>query len=466
MCVCVCVCVCVRNDHQCRRRTRNENDAQHEIGVFHRMKKGVDFVFVDHPSFMRPGRLYGDDNGTYGDNQFRYTLLARAALEIPLQVPLGDANEKYGEDCVFVANDWHAGMVPVYLAAKYRRHGVYERARSMFVIHNMFHQGVFPPGTFANLHLHSDWFDALDFQYPEWARNGAYEEEGHSVNYLKGAICTADRVLTVSPGYAWEMTTREGGWGLDGLLKNRSYHLDGIVNGLDTEEWNPATDVYLTRNYDKHNLEGKKMCKADLQKEMGLPVRPDVPLIGFIGRLDYQKGADLLLRLTPWLMNQDVQLIMLGSGEKWLEDGFRQVETHHKDKARGWVGFNVQMSHKITAAADILLMPSRFEPCGLNQLYAMRYGTVPVVHATGGLRDTVKDYDPWNNEGTGWTFREMNEESAKQAISNALETHRNHPDSFRDIQMNGMNKDMSWDGAAEEYEKVFRWALMDPPYAS
>ena len=154
------------------------------------------------------------------------------------------------------------------------------------------------------------------------------------------------------------------------------------------------------------------------------------------------------------------------SHEKWLEDGFRQVETHHKDKARGWVGFNVKMSHKITAAADILLMPSRFEPCGLNQLYAMRYGTVPVVHATGGLRDTVKDYDPWNNEGTGWTFREMNEESAKQAISNALETYRKHPDSFRDIQMNGMTKDMSWDGAAEEYEKVFRWALMDPPYAS
>ena len=442
----------------------------HEVGIFHCIKNGVDFVFVDHPSFLRPGKLYGDDNGTYGDNQFRYTLLSRAALEIPLQVPL--SGTKYGEDCVFVANDWHAGMVPLYLAAKYRRNGVYGSARSMIVIHNMFHQGVFPPGTFENLHLHGDWFAALDYQYPEWARNGAYEEEGHSVNYLKGAICTADRVLTVSPGYAWEMTTKEGGWGLDGLLKSRSYHLNGIVNGLDIEDWNPATDKFIPANYDAGlawgdlGMSGKKECKAQLQKEMGLPIREDVPVIGFIGRLDYQKGADLLLRLTPWLMNQDVQLIMLGTGEKWLEDGFRAVEAQNKEKARGWVGFNVEMSHKITAAADILLMPSRFEPCGLNQLYAMRYGTVPVVHATGGLRDTVKNYDPWQNTGTGWTFTEMNEESAKTAISNAIRTFRDHKESFYDLQVKGMVQDMSWDNAAKEYEKIFEWALMDPPYAS
>lgn len=443
---------------------------EHEVGVFHHIRDGVDFAFVDHPSFMGRGRLYGDDNGTYGDNQFRFTLLARAALEIPLQVPLrtpSGSDELYGEECVFVANDWHTGMVPVYLAAKYRRHGVYPNARCMMVIHNMFHQGVFPPGTFGDLHLHGDWFNALDFQYPEWARNGAYEEEGHSVNFLKGAICTADRVLTVSPGYAWEMTTPEGGWGLDGLLRSRTYHLNGIVNGLNTEEWDPATDAHLPRNFGgRLGMAGKAVCKAALQREMGLPQRADVPLIGFIGRLDYQKGADLLLRLTPWLMGQDVQLVMLGTGEKWLEDGFRGVETHHKDKARGWVGFNVAMSHKITAAADILLMPSRFEPCGLNQLYAMRYGTVPVVHATGGLRDTVENFDPWQEGvGTGWTFADMSEESAKRAIWNAIDTFRNHPEAFRGIQARGMERDMSWEKAAEEYEQAFRWAMMDPPYA-
>eukprot|EP00271_Cylindrocystis_brebissonii_P006532 TRINITY_DN19307_c0_g1_i1.p1 TRINITY_DN19307_c0_g1~~TRINITY_DN19307_c0_g1_i1.p1 ORF type:complete len:750 (-),score=100.20 TRINITY_DN19307_c0_g1_i1:1340-3589(-) len=440
--------------------------AEHEVAYFHEFRDGVDFVFVDHPAYHRPGGPYGDTRGAYGDNQFRFTLLCYAACEAPLQLALGGFT--YGENVVFVANDWHAGLVPVLVAAKYRPFNVYRNARSILAIHNLAHQGVEPGVTYGNLGLPGEWYGALEWVFPQWARAHALDK-GEAVNILKGAVVTADRILTVSPGYAWEITTLEGGWGLDSLLRSRSSVINGITNGVDIVEWNPATDRHIPSQFSAEDLSGKPECKAALQKELGLPVRPEVPLIGFVGRLDHQKGPDIIQGALQQLMSDDVQFVMLGSGDPALEAWMGWAEANHKDKFRGWVGFSVPVAHRITAGCDILLMPSRFEPCGLNQLYAMRYGTVPVAHCTGGLRDTIQDFNPFANggagAGTGWTFSPLSSDAMLGALWNAIATYRQYPESWRGIMLRGMQQDMSWERAASQYEQVFAWALVDPPYA-
>lgn len=438
-----------------------------EVGFFHEYRDGVDWVFVDHPSYHRPGNPYGDIYGAFGDNQFRFTLLCHAACEAPLVLPLGGFT--YGEKCLFLVNDWHASLVPVLLAAKYRPYGVYKDARSILVIHNLSHQGVEPATTYMNLGLPPEWYGAVEWVFPTWARKHALDT-GQAVNLLKGAVVTADRLLTVSQGYSWEITTAEGGYGLNGLLSSRRSVLNGITNGIDVAEWDPSSDEHIACHYSAENLNGKAQCKIALQKEVGLPVRPDCPLIGFIGRLDYQKGIDLIRSAIPEIMEDEVQFVMLGSGDPEFEDWMRATESAYKDKFRGWVGFNVPISHKITAGCDILLMPSRFEPCGLNQLYAMRYGTVPVVHDTGGLRDTVENFNPFvqegHGEGTGWTFSPLTKESMLVALRNATRTYREHKSSWEGLMKRGMQRDYTWENAAIQYEQVFKWAFLDPPYVS
>ncbi|CAL9008851.1 unnamed protein product [Prunus brigantina] len=436
-----------------------------EVAFFHEYREGVDWVFVDHPSFHRPGNPYGDSFGAFGDNQFRFTLLCHAACEAPLVLPLGGYT--YGEKCLFMVNDWHAGLVPLLLAAKYRPYGVYKDARSVVVIHNLAHQGVEPAVTFKNLGIPLEWYGALEWVFPTWARTHALDT-GEAVNILKGAIVTSDRILTVSEGYSWEITTVEGGYGLNELLSSRKSILTGITNGVDVVEWDPSSDVHIASHYSADDLSGKVQCKLALQKELGLPIRPDCPLIGFIGRLDYQKGIDLIQSGMPQLMEDDVQFVMLGSGDPLCEDWMRAAEATYKDKFRGWVGFNVPVSHRITAGCDILLMPSRFEPCGLNQLYAMRYGTVPVVHSTGGLRDTVLNFNPYaqggQGDGTGWTFSPLTKESMLAALRLACRTFTEYKPSWEGLMKRGMERDFTWESAAVKYEQVFEWAFIDPPY--
>ncbi|XP_021826350.1 soluble starch synthase 1, chloroplastic/amyloplastic [Prunus avium] len=438
-----------------------------EVAFFHEYREGVDWVFVDHPSFHRPGNPYGDSFGAFGDNQFRFTLLCHAACEAPLVLPLGGYT--FGEKCLFMVNDWHAGLVPLLLAAKYRPYGVYKDARSVVVIHNLAHQGVEPAVTFKNLGIPPEWYGALEWVFPTWARTHALDT-GEAVNILKGAIVTSDRILTVSEGYSWEITTVEGGYGLNELLSSRKSILTGITNGVDVVEWDPSSDVHIASHYSADDLSGKVQCKLALQKELGLPIRPDCPLIGFIGRLDYQKGIDLIQLGMPQLMEDDVQFVMLGSGDPLCEDWMRAAEATYKDKFRGWVGFNVPVSHRITAGCDILLMPSRFEPCGLNQLYAMRYGTVPVVHSTGGLRDTVLNFNPYaqggQGNGTGWTFSPLTKESMLAALRLACRTFTEYKPSWEGLMKRGMERDFTWESAAVKYEQVFEWAFIDPPYIS
>uniref|UniRef100_A0A061R363 starch synthase n=1 Tax=Tetraselmis sp. GSL018 TaxID=582737 RepID=A0A061R363_9CHLO len=438
----------------------------HEVGFYHCYKNGVDFVFVDHPgSFLRMGTPYGDANGEFGDNQFRFTLLSYAALEAPLQIPLGGF--PYGDEVVFVANDWHTALIPTVLAAKYRSAGVYLGARSVLAIHNLFHQGCFPPDTFNQLGLDGRWYNSMGWQFMERAHMACYSY-GHAVNYMKAGLVNADRVVTVSPGYAYEIATPEGGWGMDGIIRERQYVLNGILNGIEPSEWSPQEDVHIAQNYDEDTFEeGKAACKAALQESMGLPVRPEVPLIGFVGRLDDQKGADLILGAMEWLASQDVQVVLLGTGRKDLEDGFKWAESSFRDKVRAYVGFNVAVSHQITAGADLLMMPSRFEPCGLNQLYAMAYGTPVIAHETGGLKDTVLDvayHDSIGSRaGTGWTFQNADVAGLKHALGMALHCFWNDKERFRDVQLTAMRRDSTWETAAANYEQIFAWAKIDLP---
>ena len=338
----------------------------HEYGYFHSFIDGVDFVFVDHSSYLSFGdNIYG---GSRQDIQFRCALLCKAALEAPKVVPCGDS--VYGdESLVFIANDWHTALLPVYLNAHYRDHGQMGFARSVFVIHNIAHQGRAPMDELSGFEIPDNYTELFRLYDPIG---------GEHMNIMKAGLNQAHRIVAVSNGYAWECQTQEGGWGLDGVIRENNWKLRGVVNGIDINDWNPAVDVHLESDgYTKYSLdnfrEGKAKCKEALQRELGLPVEPNVPMLGFIGRLDYQKGVDLIADIYPWLMSENVQLVLLGSGREDLEGMMRDMENQNGN-CKAWVGFSVRTAHRITAAADILLMPSRFEPCGLNQLYAMEYG--------------------------------------------------------------------------------------------
>ncbi|KXZ56723.1 hypothetical protein GPECTOR_1g651 [Gonium pectorale] len=429
------------------RRIFSVFNSQQEVGYFHAFVDGVDYVFVDHPSFHSQGKnIYG---GERAEILFRCGLLCKAALEAVWHVPCGGIT--YGDDNLcFIANDWHTALLPVYLQAHYRDYGKMTYARCVFVIHNMAHQGRGPFVESSLLELNDEYRERLRLYDPVG---------GEHMNVMKAGLECAHRLVAVSHGYAWECQTPEGGWGLHEVLKVNNWKLRGIVNGIDDQEWNPAIDEFLKtegyRNYDVDTLvEGKRACKMALQKELGLPVDPDAPMLGFIGRLDYQKGVDLIRDNYDYIMGERCQLVMLGSGRHDLEEALRDMENRNKNQCRGWVGFSVKMAHRITAAADILLMPSRFEPCGLNQLYAMAYGTVPIVHAVGGLRDTVKQFNPFENVGTGWCFDRAEANKLRETIGNALYTYRQYRDSFVGVQRRGMEQDLTWDNAASIYEEV------------
>ncbi|KVH92694.1 Glycogen/starch synthase, ADP-glucose type, partial [Cynara cardunculus var. scolymus] len=386
----------------------------------------------------------------YGDYVEPQDTGIRRRYNVPWYVPCGGVC--YGDgNLVFIANDWHTALLPVYLKAYYRDNGLMRYTRSVLVIHNIAHQGRGPVADFGHVDLPTHYLDLFRLYDPVG---------GEHFNIFAAGLKTADRVVTVSHGYAWELKTIEGGWGLHGIISENDWKLRGIVNGIDMKHWNPELDVHLTSDgYTNYSLEtldiGKPQCKAALQKELGLPVRDDVPLIGFIGRLDVQKGVDLIAECVPWMVDQDVQLVMLGTGRPDLEQMLRQMESQHNDKIRGWVGFSVKTAHRITAGVDILLMPSRFEPCGLNQLYAMNYGTIPVVHAVGGLRDTVQPFDPYNESGLGWTFHKAEASELIHALGNCLLTYREYKQSWAGIQRRGMTQDLGWDNAAHRYEEVF-----------
>mmetsp|Transcript_43661 Transcript_43661/g.102666 ORF Transcript_43661/g.102666 Transcript_43661/m.102666 type:complete len:670 (-) Transcript_43661:214-2223(-) len=470
------------------KRTFGLWDCGHTVEYCHQWEevgpeKGVDHIFVKHPCFERKG-MYGEGGMDYGDNLFRFALFAWAALEAPLVVPCGGV--PYGEDVVFLANDWQAGFVPLILTSHYRRYKVYAKARCVFDIHNMGYQGPFPnppyseapPFSFCDFGLRDNaYYDKYFWVYPEETRAHALDK-GESVKLLKGGIEMSDRVVTVAPSYKDEIMSIEGAWGMEEVTKGRFEHTTGILNGIDTLEWDPMNDKFLLPiKFSHDNLKGKAQAKESLQKELGLNPNPHVPLVCFIGRLAPQKGVDLIEEVFPWLMGHDpkgvlgdVQLVLMGSGEERYANFLRRAENENKGKVAGYVGFTQAMEHKILAGADILLMPSRYEPCGLPQMYAQRYGTVPVVHATGGLKDSVQQYNPFADTdtgyGTGWKFDAADSAGLQWGLWNSLNTFKNYKDSWAKMVVRCMKQDFSWEKSAVKYAEVFKAAKQSPPFVN
>ncbi|OVA04705.1 Glycosyl transferase [Macleaya cordata] len=431
------------------------------VRFFHCHKRGVDRVFVDHPWFLEKvwgktgSKIYGPKAGSdYQDNELRFCLLSLAALEAPRILNLN--SNKYfsgtsGEDVVFIANDWHTAVLPCYLKSMYQSKGIYKTAKVAFCIHNIAYQGRFAFSDFSLLNLPDSFRSSFDFI-------DGYEKpvKGRKINWMKAGILESDKVLTVSPYYAEELASGEDkGVELDSIIRKTG--ITGIVNGMDVQEWNPLTDKYVDVKYDATTvMDAKPLLKEALQAEVGLPVDRNIPVIGFIGRLEEQKGSDILAAAIPEFTNENVQIIVLGTGKKPMEKQLEQLEVMYPDKARGVAKFNVPLAHKIIAGADFMMIPSRFEPCGLIQLHAMRYGTVPIVASTGGLVDTVK-------EGfTGFQMGAFNvecEEVDPADVTAIATTTKRALATFgtpalAEMIQNGMAQDLSWKGPAKKWEEL------------
>lgn len=393
--------------------------------------------FVEYHRFFDRPFPYGPPGDAYPDNLERFSFFSRAALELSKSIGF--------HPDVIHAHDWQTALVPVY-ANTVEWGGPLYGTPSVFSIHNLAYQGVHDPGGLFITGLG-----------PEHYNDHELEHFG-ALNLMKSALHHATLLSTVSAGYSREIQTPAYGCGLDGVLRARSGDLVGIRNGIDVDEWNPKTDRYLAANFSADDLSGKRSCKLALQREMGLPERADVPLMGVVGRLTPQKGFDVLAACLPELLSGDVQMVLLGSGDADAEHYFGQASHHGGERFRAYIGFDNALAHRIEAGCDLFLMPSRFEPCGLNQMYSLRYGTLPVVRRTGGLADTVESYDPATGHGNGFCFDDLTPEALRNTIEWAAAVYRERPDHFRKMMLAGMQSDWSWPGAAREYEKLYRRA--------
>ena len=404
----------------------------------------VPVYFIDHEQCFGRDGIYGTKaEPDFHDNPYRSAVLCHGAFQLCRMLGW------YPD--IMHAHDWFCCLVPV-LLKNVCRNGYFAHTASVLTIHNLGYQGWYPKDSYPALGL--DW----NLYY-----GGGFERNG-SINLLQAGITCADMITTVSPTYAWEMQTAEGGFGLDGLLRVRSDVVRGVLNGCDLETWNPATDKLIPANFDSKNLANKKKCKAELQKRMNLPVNPDVPVFGIVTRLADQKGiaevfAPSYGSIYSICSNMDVQFAILGSGEKWCEDEINSLQAKLPN-LRAYIGYDEGLSHLIEAGSDFFLMPSRYEPCGLNQMYSMLYGTLPVVRRTGGLADTVEQYDEQSGEGTGFLFDSLTPGAIYNTVGWATFAYYNKKEHIKKMQVKGMTKNFSWEQSADNYIGVYSDALM------
>ncbi len=407
------------------------------IRLGHLPRTDVPVYMLEHHRYFDRPHLYGPGGDAYSDNLERFTFLSRGALE--LVKALGWVPD------VIHANDWQTALVPVYLnTVEWARplHG----SASVYTIHNLAYQGVHDRGALFITGLG-----------PEHYHPGEFEHLG-TLNLTKGALRHATLLSTVSPTYAREIQTPEYGWHLEGVLAERRGDLVGILNGVDVEEWDPATDPHLPAHFDARDLAGKAACKAALQREAGLPVRADVPLFGFVGRLTFQKGVDVMAHALGRILDWNVQMVLLGTGDHDAERFFAVAAAERPDRFAAWLAFDDARAHRIEAGADFFLMPSRFEPCGLNQMYSLRYATLPIVRATGGLCDTVRNYDQATGDGTGFVFRDLTPDSLANTVGWAVSTWHDRARHVEQMRRRAMAEDFSWARAAREYDALYRRA--------
>ena len=399
-------------------------------GIFQYQYKGVIYYFIYNEYYFNRDGLYG-----YFDDGERFAFFNRAVLEFIKQIDW--------QPDLINCNDWQTGMVPVLLNLEYKKDEFYSKIKTVFSIHNLLFKGSFSPKVLPEL---------FGYDYMPLV-NGSVELDG-SVSFLKGGLNYCDQITTVSNTYAEEIKTPQYGEGLDGFLRSKSYYLMGIVNGIDYEEFNPQDDKLIFKNFNINSIDNKVQNKLSLQRELGLPQKKDTPMIGLISRLTHQKGCDLIVNMIDRLLQRDIQLVILGTGDYWYEETFKNLQYRYPDKVSANIKFDNTLAHKIYAATDMFLMPSLFEPCGLGQLIALRYGSIPIVRETGGLKDTISPYNQYNGVGNGFGFKNFNSNELMQIIEYAL-TIYNDKNAWNNIIRQAMNSDNSWEKSAMQYKWLY-----------
>ena len=394
----------------------------------------VPVYFLEYHRYFDRPYLYGPPGDGYPDNVERFTFLSRGALELAKAL-------RFVPDVVH-AHDWQTALVPVFVNTVEWAKPLHGSA-TVYTIHNLAYQGVTGGGAMCLTGLGPEHYNA-----------GEFEHYG-ALNLTKAALRHATMLSTVSPTYAREIQTPEHGCGLDGVLRGRSADLVGILYGVDVDDWNPAADPHIKAHFSPAHPEGKGPCKTELQLEAGLPADPRKALFAAVGRLTHQKGFDVLARCMDRLLSWDLQFVLLGNGDRDAEHFFGTLSARRPDRFKAWLGFDNALAHRVTAGADFLVMPSRFEPCGLSQMYAMRYGTLPIVRATGGLVDTVESYDEASGAGTGFLFSDLTPDALANTVGWALSTYYDRPQHVRAMRERGMERDFSWDHAADAYEDLY-----------
>jgi starch synthase len=411
-----------------------------KVKVYHaKMSRNLLIYFLKRDEFFDRSGLYGTSEGDYFDNPERFILFTRGILQLSKLIDF--------QPDIIHCHDWQTSLVPVYLKSLYKNDSFFRQTRTIFTIHNLAYQGVFSKEYMDVSGLPSEFFSMRGLEY--------YGK----MNFMKGGIVFSDVVSTVSEKYAQEIQTPDYGYGLEGVLKERRGSVYGVLNGVDYTSWDPKTDSHLASNYSLKSLQGKKQCKEELMRIFKFKGRNEAPLIGIISRLAEQKGFDILAEGIEELMKLDLFLAILGKGDIRYEKQFTKLGEKYRGRLGVRIAFDNVLAHKIEAGSDMFLMPSRYEPCGLNQMYSLKYGTIPVVRATGGLDDTVKEFDPESGKGNGFKFVEYSSRAMIEKVKRALEIYQDKK-SWSGLMQNAMKEDFSWKNSASKYVEIYNTALI------
>jgi starch synthase len=397
---------------------------------------GIPVYFIKRDEYYDRSYLYGTPEGAYFDNLERFTFFSRAVLEALKVDDLGIKAD------IIHCHDWQAGLIPVYIKDIYKN--AFPDTRTVFTIHNIAYQGLFPYFLFTLTGLSGKMFSMEGIEFRG------------KINFLKAGIVFSDLVTTVSEGYSKEIQTHEYGYGLEVVLKSRAKDLYGVLNGVDYTKWNPETDEFIPSNFSHGDLKGKKACKRELIKEFSLKLKPGDPLVGVISRLADQKGFDILSEAIEELMELKIGMVVLGTGEKKYHRLFEELAGRYPERLGVKITFDNALAHRIEAGSDMFLMPSRYEPCGLNQIYSLRYGTIPVVRATGGLDDTIKDYN--GGEGNGFKFKKYSSKALIEKLKEACNVYKDKK-AWEALQKKVMQEDFSWERSARKYLELYKLAM-------
>ena len=397
--------------------------------LYKEVRDGTEYYFIRQDDYFYRDGMYG-----YADDGERFAFYNKAVLEMLSYIPF--------KIDIIHTHDWHTAMIPI-LAKKEYTDEYHNSIKHVFTIHNLAFQGNFPRELMNCFNLHSKYWDNGDLKFDT------------GMSFMKGALTYADKITTVSNSYAAEILSPEYGERMEGPLSYRRNDLWGIVNGIDVESWNPATDPDIYANYSLKSMANKKKCKADIQRRLGLRQDPNVLLMGMVSRLTWQKGASLLIEKMSQIMGQDVQLIILGSGDNYIENQLKRIEFDYPHRAVFYCGYDEALSHSIYAGVDLFLMPSLFEPCGISQLISMRYGTLPLVREVGGLRDTVIPYNEYTKQGTGFTFKNFSGDDFIYMIKYAIEVYYYRKDDWKQMMKNAMKEDVSWEKSCLIYDQLY-----------